>query len=117
MLDINYIRENKDLVAQAAKNKNRQVDLDALLTLDDECSKLITQIQDIRQKRNILAKQGNSPENQTAGKQIKDDLKELEQRLNESQEKYTELLLAVPNVTHPDMPIGKDCLLYTSRCV
>ena len=108
MLDINYIRENKDLVAQAAKNKNRQVDLDALLTLDDECSKLITQIQDIRQKRNILAKQGNSPENQTAGKQIKDDLKELEQRLNESQEKYTELLLAVPNVTHPDMPIGKD---------
>ena len=44
MLDINYIRENKDLVAQAAKNKNRQVDLDALLTLDDECSKLITPV-------------------------------------------------------------------------
>jgi seryl-tRNA synthetase len=108
MLDINYIRENKDLVAQAAKNKNRPVDLDALLSLDEECSRLITQIQDIRQKRNVLAKQGNTPDNQVAGKQIKEELKELEQRLNESQEKYTEILLAVPNVTHPDMPIGKD---------
>lgn len=108
MLDINYIRENKDLVAQAAKNKNRPVDLDALLAIDEECSRLITQIQDIRQRRNVLAKQGNSPENQTAGKQIKEELRILEQQLAESQEKYTELLLAVPNVTHPDMPIGKD---------
>ena len=36
MLDINYIRDNKDLVAQAAKNKNRPIDLDALLVLDDQ---------------------------------------------------------------------------------
>jgi len=108
MLDINYIRENKDQVAQAINNKNRPVDLDALLALDEECSRLVTQIQDIRQKRNVLAKKGNSPENQVAGKQIKEELRVLEQQLADSQEKYTELLLAVPNITHPDMPIGKD---------
>ncbi len=108
MLDINYIRANKDLVTQSAKNKNRHVDIDALLALDDKCSQLITQIQGIREKRNVLAKQGNTPENQVAGKQIKEELRILEQQLAESQKMHMELLLAVPNVTHPDMPIGKD---------
>ena len=44
MLDIKYIRENKEKVAQAAKNKNREVDLDRLLELDDQRRECIQQI-------------------------------------------------------------------------
>jgi hypothetical protein len=36
MLDIKFIRENKDLVAKAARDKNFRVDLDALLSKDEE---------------------------------------------------------------------------------
>ena len=36
MLDINFIRENIDRVKTAAKAKNRTIDLDYLLVLDDK---------------------------------------------------------------------------------
>ncbi len=36
MLDIKFIRENKDLVAPGAKKKHVEIDLDALLALDDK---------------------------------------------------------------------------------
>ena len=48
MLSIDYIRQNKEKVIEAAKNKNRPVDVGRLLELDEKRLALLHQIQDIR---------------------------------------------------------------------
>ena len=41
MLDIKFIRENKDLIAAGAKKKHIEFDVDALLVLDDKRRELL----------------------------------------------------------------------------
>ena len=52
MLSLEYIRENKEKVIKAAKNKNRQVDIDTILKLDDQRRELIQKGQVLREERN-----------------------------------------------------------------
>ena len=44
MLDIKFIRENKDIVTAGAKKKHIEVDIDALITLDDERLKFLKEV-------------------------------------------------------------------------
>lgn len=52
MLSIDFIRENKQKVADAAKHKNRVVELDTILSYDEERKQLIHKIQKLREQRN-----------------------------------------------------------------
>lgn len=74
MLSLDFIRTNKAKILEAAKNKGRQVDLDKIISLDDERRKLIQQTQKLREERNKLAKQGkpHSAEGSVRGKEEKD---------------------------------------------
>ena len=45
MLSLDFIRNNKTKVIEAAKNKNRKVDIDMILRLDDQRRELIQKIQ------------------------------------------------------------------------
>ena len=74
MLDINYIRENVEKVKEAAKNKNRKVDIDAILKLDGERRELIQQIQKLREERNSVSKEKPSEEIIARGKELKENL-------------------------------------------
>ncbi len=68
MLDINFIRQNKEKVLQAAKNKNREINLDKILDLDEKRRILIAQSQSLREKRNKLSKEKPTKENIEEGK-------------------------------------------------
>ncbi len=107
MLSIDYIRANKDLVAQSAKNKNRQVDLDALLRADDERRALLMRVETLRSERNELAKK-NDPSIRDRARAIKDELKVLEEKLSAVEGELNELLLQVPNVPLSEVPVGPD---------
>ncbi len=107
MLDINFIRENLQLVKQAAKNKNRQVDFERLLTLDEQRRKFIQQSERLREERNTISRQTSDVSRQR-GKEIKDELKKVEQELKRIEEEFNALMLTVPNVPHKDVPIGSD---------
>ncbi len=52
MLDIKFIKENKDIVDAAVKNKNRDVDLDKLISVSEERKNSRQLIDEINQKRN-----------------------------------------------------------------
>ena len=104
MLDIKFIRENKDIVAQAVKNKNRQVDLDELLDLSDKRKSLKQEIDNINQKRNEAAKARDAE----AGSQLKKELETLEVDFNEVDKKFIALMAKVPNVPSIDTPVGPD---------
>ncbi|GAB4218932.1 MAG: serine--tRNA ligase [Candidatus Microgenomates bacterium] len=108
MLDLDYIRKNKQKVIEAAKNKNRQIDIDKILELDDSRRDLIQKIQTLREKRNKLAHEKPNPEIIAQGKQIKEDLKKLETKLEETEQQLNKLLSYVPNVPLDEVPLGKD---------
>lgn len=104
MLSLDFIRENKQKVIDAAKNKNRVVNIDDILLLDDKRKELLHKIQKLREERNIIAKEKNIER----GKAIKEELKKLESEEAEISLKLDGLLAVVPNVPLDEVPIGKD---------
>ena len=55
MLDLNLIREKTSLVQDALKKKGVQVNLDNVLTLDQEKRRLQTEIEGLRAERNSVS--------------------------------------------------------------
>jgi len=108
MLSLDFIREHKDEVLAAARNKNRVIDMDGILREDDLRRSLIVEVQTLRQERNVQSKGAFTEEKKIRGKEIKEKLKDLETRLAESETKLNVLLLQVPNVPLEEVPIGKD---------
>ncbi|RWZ79651.1 MAG: serine--tRNA ligase [Candidatus Chaera renei] len=111
MLDINFIRQNADRVAEAAAQKGYAVDIDRLLGLDKQRRDLIGQIEALRHQRNQLAESGvkgakPNEEQVNRGRQLKTQLSELEDRLQSSEHEYLNLLKAVPNLPTDDVPVG-----------
>jgi len=107
MLDIAFIRENLAVCKTAAKNKNRIVDWDKMLSLDETRRKLIKSVDDLRAKRNEISHKPID-EAREEGKQIKESLKGLEEELRHVEEELNQVLLTAPNIPDPTSPIGKD---------
>lgn len=112
MLDIKFIRENKDAVEENCKNRNIKCDIDRLLELDEKRRKLIQEIDDFKAEKNklndLIKGEGDKTEIIEKGKKIKEKLENLEPELDEINKDFTPLILSIPNMTHPDSPIGKD---------
>ena len=56
MLDIKFIRENKDIVAEGAKKKHVEIDIDKLISIDDERLKILKEVEDLRSEVNRVSK-------------------------------------------------------------
>lgn len=108
MLDIKWIRENKEKVFTNCQNRGVRVDLDALLQADEKRRSLISQIEALRAERKKKSKGKPSPEEIEALQQQGKALKELEEALKPVEIEFLELMYQVPNMTHPDSPVGKE---------
>lgn len=110
MIDIQFIRENPQVVKEAAKNKNISVDIDKLLELDHKRRELLQQVEKLRQDRNETAAQMKggtpSPDLIAEGKRIKEALSELEAQLEPTETEFNEVLKQVPNIPLESVPIG-----------
>ncbi len=111
MLDIKYIRDNLEICKKAAINKNREVDWEGLLVLDDKRRELIVKIEALRTERNKMSRAWKPGENIVAtsrGAPVKKELKPVEDELRDVEEKFEKLMLTVPNVPDESVPVGKD---------
>ena len=110
MLDIQFIRENREQAATKAQQKGYPVDVDTLLQLDERRRDLVTQIEAVRAKRNDLAamlkKTKPTAEQIAEGKALKEQVAQLESDLAPVDEQYQALLHAVPNMPLQDVPVG-----------
>lgn len=112
MLDIQFIRENPQVVQEKARQKGYDVDIDKLLELDKNRKKTLVLVEELRSKKNENAekiKKAGKPDQQTVfkGKKIKEELTELEDELSKIEKNCREFLLAVPNFPTKDVPVGK----------
>ncbi len=110
MLDIQFIRDNAELVAEKSRQKGYEVDVTQLLGFDRERRELMQQAEELRRRRNELAAQtkGQKPsEDQVkTGRGLKDELANLEHRLAAIDKEFLELLKEVPNMPLDDVPVG-----------
>jgi len=110
MLDIKFIRENAEQVRQNAKAKGYEVDVGRLLELDEKNRSYKGRIEVVRAQRNDLAAsaQGTppSPESQQKGKQLKEQLSQLEKESEPVEVEFSKLLADVPNIFPEDTPLG-----------
>ena len=107
MLDINFIKDNLDKCKAAAANKNRVVEWDKLLALDETWRRLTKSVDDLRAKRNEIAKK-QTEEAKVEGRQLKESLKGLEEEQRSVEAELLTVLMTVPNVPDASVPIGKD---------
>jgi seryl-tRNA synthetase len=118
MLDINYIRQNKEDLKQNIVNRQldpQKVDVDELLKLDEEKKKLQQTVDGLRQKRNEAASSiGQTKELEQRDEMIKNaklvrkEMKKAEEKLKKVQVRWQELMDLMPNITHEAMPVGKN---------
>lgn len=105
MLDLQFIRENPDIVRAAIKNKNREgIDLDRILALAEERKKIAGQISEINQKRN----EAQAARDAEAGKKLKEELKAAEESHGAVEKELVSLLIKIPNIPSADTPVGSD---------
>ncbi len=109
MLDIKFIRENKELVVLGAKKKHMEVDVERLLTVDDRRRELQLSMDEKRAKQNAASTK--IPSAAPTEKQllleemglIKETLKQEEEELKTVMEEWRALMVRVPNI--PDMTV------------
>src|SRR3990167_4812753 len=113
MLDIKFIRENKDIVAAGAKKKHIEIDVDKLLAADDRRRELQLSIDEKRAEQNIASDAIASAKSDAEKKEIiarmqsvKETMKLAEESMQEVMKEWRALMVQVPNVPDISVPEG-----------
>ena len=120
MIDINFLRENVELVKEnmVKKFKADKVDLvDKAVELDDLRRKYIVEGDALRKRKNEIAdeiaklyvsKQGDKAEPlKEESKNISETLKEIEEKEEENKKEFKTVMLSIPNIMHESVPVGE----------
>lgn len=112
MLDIKFIRENAEAVKENCQNRHVKCDVDKLLELDERRRELTQEVEKLNGEKNQLNDEIKKAENREEiikkGKEVKEKLEKLEPELENMNAQFRQLMLNVPNMTHPDSPKGKN---------
>lgn len=114
MLDIKFIRENKEIVQAGAKKKLVDIDIGKLVELDDQRLKELEEVEDLRSEINrvsndIATEKDLNKRNQLIEEMrvVKEEIKEKEEKLKTIMEEWQKLMLQVPNIPDVSVPDGK----------
>lgn len=115
MLDIKFIRENKDLVAMGAKKKHIDFDVENLIKVDDKRKELLLSIEGKRAEQNDVSEKIVRTTDATTRSQMIADMKVLKETLQKEEEELKEvmkewqmLMVSVPNIPDVSVPEGAD---------
>ena len=115
MLDLKFIRENAKAVEENTKNRGVEADVGLVVELADRRSDLIQESNELRQRQNEMARSIGRERDEEArarlieeSRAMKERLPSKERELHEVEERLRDEQSKIPNMTHPDSPIGKD---------
>ena len=116
MLDIKIIRENPDKLNELLKRRNPELSINEVLDIDVERRKIQTQADELRAKRKsesqkIGMRKKNGENTDSIQEEVRilgDEIKALEEKEVELNEKQKNLLLSIPNMPDETIPIGAD---------
>lgn len=117
MLDIRLIRSEPEFVKdKVAKRGDDPKVIDEILELDKKRRELIAQTEELKSRRNKvsgeIAQKKRNKENADdvilEMRQVGDQIKEIDQNLNQLNEDVTYRLIRIPNLISDETPVGKD---------
>jgi seryl-tRNA synthetase len=115
MLDIKFIRENKEIVELGAKKKRVDIDISKLIALDDERLAELKAVEDLRAEVNKVSNDIVRNQDATLKAQliqemgvVKADIKTKEEKLKTITEEWQKIMLKIPNIPSVDTPEGLD---------
>lgn len=112
MLDIKFIRENPELIKEAARKKHIDFNVDELLSIDQTRLEKLSLVESLRTEQNIVSdKIPNATTEERADliakmTILKEDLKKNEDELRQVMSQWQLLMLAVPNIPDITVPEG-----------
>ena len=114
MLDIKFIRENKDIVKEGAKKRHIEIDIDKLLSMDEKRLEILSRVEFLRGEQNKVSVSMGGTLTEVARAQlieemrlVKDELKEKEEELRNTMTSWQSLMLQVPNIADISVPEGE----------
>ena len=115
MLDIKFIRENKDIVQAGAKKKRVEIDIEKLIALDDERLKELKEVEELRSEVNRVSNDIARLQDPALKVQlieemraVKEDIKAKEEKLKATMEEWQKMMIKIPNIPSVDTPEGPD---------
>ena len=116
MLDVKFVRENIELVRQMLKNRQSDLDLQPLLELDEERRRILVDVEQKKHRRNIASEEISKLKKEKRDalslveemRELGQEIKVLDERLDEVEQKFREFLLIIPNVPDSSVPVGRD---------
>ena len=113
MLDYKFIKENLDAVKANITARNMKADADLVVELFDKRTSLVTSLQSLQTKRNenasaMKGKLDNDTRQKliAEGKTIKEQIAKAETDLAEAEKELEAAARQIPNMAHPDAPVG-----------
>lgn len=107
MLDINFIKQNKEAVTKNCLRRGSKVDIDKILEFSDAKNTKITQNEALKHQINSLSKSKPEPKQMVKLKELKEQTKTLQEEINKLEKELFSLLSWVPNMLSPDVPDGQ----------
>ncbi len=114
MLDMKFVRENPELVMDAMRKRNANVNLDEFLELEKKRRELTLQVEDLKSQRNAasqeigkMKKAGENADAQMAEvRALGDKIAEDDKELKDIEARLKEILMTIPNMPAADTPVG-----------
>jgi seryl-tRNA synthetase len=116
MLDVKWLRENREEAERRLATRGEEAPLDAFEELDGKRRKLLREVEELKELRNRVSEEIGTmkKEGKDASPKIKamrevgDRIKEMEKDLAVIEEELQAVLLKIPNLPHPSVPVGAD---------
>jgi seryl-tRNA synthetase len=119
MLDINFVRENPELVKENCKKKfqdEKAKQIDELLKKDKLWRSLKQEADDLKHRRNVVSEEINKAKKEGIDikkfvkevKEIPVKIQELDEKCIKLEKEINEIMLTLPNMISKHTPVGKD---------
>ncbi|RII28401.1 MAG: serine--tRNA ligase [Geobacter sp.] len=113
MLDVKYIRDNLESVEARLATRGPGVSLSGFRQLDERRRELLLQSETLKALRNKVSEEISriKDKSQAQGRiaemrEVSQQIKGLDDQLRGVEEELQQILLTVPNIPHPDVPLG-----------
>ncbi len=116
MLDVRFLRENTDFVAERLILRGDKIDLGPFMRLDTERRELLSATDDMKALRNKESEQigrmkkagEDAKKRMEAVRKLGEKIKANDERIKAVEDELNDFLLTLPNIPHESVPVGED---------
>ncbi|MEA3560598.1 MAG: serine--tRNA ligase, partial [Candidatus Omnitrophota bacterium] len=116
MLDLKFIKENKQIVNKSLKDRRMKVDLERILGLYEKRRSLLSGVEGLKHKKNtasteigrLIKEKKNAQDKITSMKAISQKIKTIDKKVEEIDKEICEISLTIPNIPDSSVPIGPE---------